>query len=76
MKITENSASESELAVQFKTLAIEIFKTLSQPDEYREGKRIEYLNKIYTADTAEIAHNIDHNIVNILGKPHQKRYFE
>jgi hypothetical protein len=31
MKITENSANESELAVQFKTLAIEIFKTLSLP---------------------------------------------
>ena len=48
MKITENSANESELAVQFKTLAIEIFKTLSLPDELREGLGIDYLNKVYT----------------------------
>ena len=45
MKITENSANESEFAVQFKTLAIEIFKTLSKSDEYREVVGIEYLNK-------------------------------
>jgi len=31
--ITENSANESELAVQFKTLSIEIFKGLPLPDE-------------------------------------------
>ena len=48
MKITENSANESELAVQFKTLAIEIFKTLSLPEELREGLGIDYLNKVYT----------------------------
>ena len=48
MKITENSANESELAVQFKTLAIEIFNTLSLPDELREGLGIDYLNKVYT----------------------------
>jgi hypothetical protein len=48
MKITENSANESELVVQFKTLAIEIFKTLSLPGELREGISIEYLNKVYT----------------------------
>ena len=48
MEFTENSANDSELAVQFITLAIEIFKTLSLPDEYRKGVGIEYLNKIYT----------------------------
>jgi hypothetical protein len=48
MKITENSANESELAVQFKTLAIDIFKTFSLPDELREGVGIDYLNKVYT----------------------------
>ena len=36
------------MAVQFKTLAIEIFKTLSLPDELREGLGIDYLNKVYT----------------------------
>ena len=48
MKIAENSANKSELAVQFKTLAIEIFKTLSLPEELREGLGIDYLNKVYT----------------------------
>ena len=36
MKITENAAQEQELAKEFKTLALEIFKTLSLPDELRE----------------------------------------
>ena len=35
MKITENAAQEQELAKEFKTLALEIFKTLSLPDELR-----------------------------------------
>jgi hypothetical protein len=48
MKITENSANESELAVQLKRLAIEIFKTLSLPEELRENIGIDYSNKIYT----------------------------
>jgi hypothetical protein len=48
MKITENSANESELAVQLKTLAIEIFKTLSLPEELREGLGIGHLNKVFT----------------------------
>jgi hypothetical protein len=46
MKITENSANESELAVQFKTIAVEIFKKLSLPEELREGVGIYYLNKV------------------------------
>ena len=48
MDITENSANESELAVQFKTFAIEIFKALPIPGELRDGVEIEYLNEIYT----------------------------
>ena len=48
VEFTENSANESESAVQFKKLAIEIFKTFSLPDEYREGVGIEYLNEKYT----------------------------
>ena len=35
MKITENAAQEQELAKEFKTLALEIFKTLSLPDKLR-----------------------------------------
>jgi hypothetical protein len=31
-----------------KNIAIEIFKTLSLPEELREGVGIEYLHKIYT----------------------------
>ena len=42
MEITENSANESELAVQYKTLAIDKFKTLSLPEELREGVGIGY----------------------------------
>ena len=36
IKSTENAAQEQELAKEFKTLALEIFKTLSLPDELRE----------------------------------------
>ena len=35
MKITENSSQEQELAISFKTLALDIFKTLSLPNEDR-----------------------------------------
>ena len=47
MKITENAAQEQELAKEFKTLALEIFKTLSLPDELRGIDGIVFLNKIY-----------------------------
>ena len=47
MKITENSQQEQELAKEFKTLALEIFKTLSLPDELRGIDGIVYLNKTY-----------------------------
>ena len=47
MKITENSSQEQELAVNFKTLALDIFKTLSLPNEDRGKDGLVYLNKIY-----------------------------
>jgi hypothetical protein len=37
MQITEDSANGSELAVQFKQLAINILKTFSLPGKFREG---------------------------------------
>jgi hypothetical protein len=47
MKITENSSQEQELAVNFKSLALDIFKTLSLPNEDRGIDGLVYLNKIY-----------------------------
>ena len=47
MKIQENSTQEQELAVSFKTLALDIFKTLSLPEEDRGVDGLIYLNKIY-----------------------------
>ena len=47
MKITENSSQEQELAVSFKTLALDIFKTLSLPNEDRGIDGLVNLNKIY-----------------------------
>jgi hypothetical protein len=47
MKITENSTQEQELAISFKTLALDIFKTLSLPDIDRGGEGLLYLNKVY-----------------------------
>ena len=44
MKITENSSQEQELAVSFKTLALDIFKTLSLPNEDRGIDGLVYLN--------------------------------
>jgi len=35
IKITENSSKEQELAVNFKSFALDIFKTLSLPSEDR-----------------------------------------
>ena len=64
MKITENSANESELAIQLKTLSIKIFKTMSFPDELRERLGIDYLNNEYTryvnlVDNSEIPNPIN-----------------
>ena len=47
MKITENSSQEQELVISFKTLALDIFKTLSLPNEDRGIDGLVYLNKIY-----------------------------
>lgn len=47
MKIGENQQTESELAVQFKTLALDIFKILSLPEKDRGVDGLEYLNNIY-----------------------------
>ena len=48
IKITENSTQEQELAVNFKTLALELFKTLSLPNQDRGIDGLVYLNKIYS----------------------------
>ena len=48
IKITENSTQEQELAVNFKTLALELFKTLSLPSQDRGIDGLVYLNKIYS----------------------------
>lgn len=47
MKITENSSQEQELAISFKSLALDIFKTLSLKYEDRGIEGLPYLNKIY-----------------------------
>tara|TARA_R110001632_G_scaffold149451_1_gene266889 strand:+ start:318 stop:647 length:330 start_codon:yes stop_codon:yes gene_type:complete len=48
MKITENSTAEQELAISFKSLALDIFKILSLPSEDRGTDGLVYLNKVYT----------------------------
>ena len=47
MKITENSTQEQELAISFKSLALDIFKTLSLPEQDRGIDGLVYLNKVY-----------------------------
>ena len=47
MKIQENSTQEQELAVSFKTLPLDISKTLSIPEEDRGIDGLIYLNKTY-----------------------------
>ena len=47
MQIQENSTQEQELAVSFKTLALDIFKIISLPEEDRGIDGLIYLNKIY-----------------------------
>ena len=47
MKITENSSEEQELATSLKSLALDIFKTLSLPNEDREIDGLVYLKKIH-----------------------------
>ena len=49
MKITENSTEEKDLSIKFKSLALELFKTLSLPTHARgTTDGIVYLNKIYS----------------------------
>jgi hypothetical protein len=48
MKITENSTQEQELSKKIKTLALELFKTLSLPTQDRGTDGIVYLNIIYS----------------------------
>ena len=47
MKITENSSQEQELAIAYKTLALDIFKVLSLSDKDRGIDGLVYLNKVY-----------------------------
>jgi hypothetical protein len=47
MKITEDSGEDQELAISFKTLALDIIKTLSLPNEDRGIDGLVYLNRIY-----------------------------
>jgi len=48
MKINENQQQEQELAVQFKTLALDIFKILSLPEKDRGIDGLGYLNNTYS----------------------------
>jgi len=48
MKINENQQQEQELAVAFKTIALEIFKHLSLPEQDRGIKGLVYLNEVYS----------------------------
>ena len=47
MKIQENQQQEQELAVQFKTLALDLFKMLSLPEKDRGMDGLSYFNKTY-----------------------------
>jgi hypothetical protein len=47
MKIQENQQVEQELAIQFKILALDIFKILSLPETDRGIDGLVYLNKVY-----------------------------
>jgi hypothetical protein len=46
MKIQENQQQEQDLAVQFKTLALDLFKMISLPEKDRGIEGLEYLNKV------------------------------
>ena len=51
MKITENSSQEQELAIQYKSLGLDLFKILSLPKENRGIDGLFYLNKVYSKYT-------------------------
>jgi hypothetical protein len=64
MKSTENSSEEQELAISYKTLALDIFKTLSLPNEDRGTDGLVYLNNIYNkyvnlVDNSSILHQMN-----------------
>ena len=66
MKITENSSQKQELAIQYKTLALDLFKILSLPKEDRGTDGLLYLNKKiskYTnlIENSQILNNITKN---------------
>jgi len=48
MKITESATQEYELAIGFKTLALDVFKILYLPTNARGTDGIQYLNKSYS----------------------------
>jgi len=63
---TENSSQKQELAVQYKTLALDLFKILSLPKENRGLDGLIYLNKVYSKYTnsienSQILNNITKN---------------
>jgi hypothetical protein len=47
IKIQENQQAEQELAIQFKILALDIFKIISLPETDRGIDGLVYLNKVY-----------------------------
>ena len=66
MKITENSSQEKELAIQYKSLALDLFKILSLPKENRGIDGLLYLNKVYSKytnliESSQILNNITKN---------------
>ena len=66
MKITENSSQEQELAIQYKSLALDLFKILSLPKENRGIDGLIYINKVYSKYTnlienSQILNNITKN---------------
>jgi len=66
MKITENSSQKQELAIQYKTLALDLFKILSLPKEDRGTDGLLYLNKKFSKYTnlienSQILNNITKN---------------
>ena len=63
IKITDNSSQEQELAIQYKSLALDILKILSLPKENRATDGLLYLNKVYSKytnliESSQILNNI------------------
>lgn len=64
MKITENSSQEQELAIEYKTLALDLFKILSLPNEDRGEDGLIYLNKVYSKYISLIENSQILNLIN------------